>query len=328
VDTAGLRDSDDVIEVEGLRRARMEMSRADFVLYVVDATRGYGPGEVAQLPTGTATLIVWNKVDLPEAQALPPAEDRPAIAVSALLGAGLPELREQLKAAAGYQSDSSAWSARRRHVDALARAQSLFELAEARLSERAPLSWSRRSCARRTRRSARSRARSRTTRSSARCSPRSVSEVMRRPRRPSSRGGDRRVCRESAFRQSDAGPPRDRSSRKYAAGWQGGIDHLPTTLDGVACTSPESATTAWRSWDVARQTFERRVAVLRSRRESRPGGRPTPCTSRSVTAFLGFHAADMSKIARRKAWRRCRQRPCGRYAARSTWDFGGGASPF
>jgi tRNA modification GTPase len=137
VDTAGLRDSDDVIEVEGLRRARMEMSRADFVLYVVDATRGYGAGEVAQLPTGTATLIVWNKVDLPEAQALPPAEDRPAIAVSALLGAGLPELREQLKAAAGYQSDSSAWSARRRHVDALARAQSLFELAEARLSERA-----------------------------------------------------------------------------------------------------------------------------------------------------------------------------------------------
>ena len=137
VDTAGLRDSDDVIEVEGLRRARMEMSRADFVLYVVDATRGYGPGEVAQLPTGTATLIVWNKVDLPEAQALPPAEDRPAIAVSALLGAGLPELREQLKAAAGYQSDGSAWSARRRHVDALARAQSLFELAEARLSERA-----------------------------------------------------------------------------------------------------------------------------------------------------------------------------------------------
>jgi len=137
VDTAGLRDSDDVIEVEGLRRARMEMSRADFVLYVVDATRGYGPGEVAQLPTGTATLIVWNKVDLPEAQALPPAEDRPAIAVSALLGAGIPELREQLKAAAGYQSDSSAWSARRRHVDALARAQSLFELAEARLSERA-----------------------------------------------------------------------------------------------------------------------------------------------------------------------------------------------
>lgn len=137
VDTAGLRDTDDVIEIEGLRRARMEMSRADFVLYVVDAVRGYGPGELAQLPAGTATLVVWNKVDLPEARPLPPPEDRPALAVSALTGSGLPELREQLKAAAGYQSEGSAWSARRRHVDALARAQSLFELAEARLSERA-----------------------------------------------------------------------------------------------------------------------------------------------------------------------------------------------
>jgi tRNA modification GTPase len=49
----------------------------------------------------------------------------------------LPQLREQLKAAAGYQSESGAWSARRRHLDALARAQSLFEVAEGRLGERA-----------------------------------------------------------------------------------------------------------------------------------------------------------------------------------------------
>jgi tRNA modification GTPase len=136
-DTAGLRDTDDVIEIEGLRRARMEMSRADLVLYVVDATRGFADGEVAQLPTGTATLVVWNKVDLPEAQPVPVLEDRPALPVSALTRSGLPELREQLKAAAGYQSESGAWSARRRHLDALARAQSLFELAEARLGEHA-----------------------------------------------------------------------------------------------------------------------------------------------------------------------------------------------
>jgi tRNA modification GTPase len=136
-DTAGLRDTDDVIEMEGLRRARIEMSRADLVLYVVDAARGFVPGEEAALPTGTATLVVWNKVDLPDAQPAPAPEDRPALAVSALTGAGLPALRDHLKAAAGYQSDGSAWSARRRHVDALARAQSLFELAEARLSEKA-----------------------------------------------------------------------------------------------------------------------------------------------------------------------------------------------
>jgi tRNA modification GTPase len=137
VDTAGLRDTKDVIEIEGLRRARLEMSRADLVLYVVDAVRGFQPGESAALPEGAATLLVWNKVDLPDALPAPELEDRPVVAVSALTGDGLPALREQLKAAAGYQSESGAWSARRRHLDALARAQSLFEVAEGRLGERA-----------------------------------------------------------------------------------------------------------------------------------------------------------------------------------------------
>jgi tRNA modification GTPase len=137
VDTAGLRDTDDVIEIEGLRRARMEMSHADLVLYVVDATRGFVEGELAQLPAGTASVIVWNKSDLRGARKPPTLEDRPAIALSALTGDGLPALREQLKAAAGYQSESGAWSARRRHLDALERAKSLFELATARLGERA-----------------------------------------------------------------------------------------------------------------------------------------------------------------------------------------------
>ena len=137
VDTAGLRDTDDVIEIEGVRRARMEMSRADLVLYVVDATLGFAAGEQATLPGGTTTLVVWNKVDLPDARPVPVLEDRPAIAVSALTGEGMEMLREQLKSAAGYQSESGAWSARRRHLDALARAQSLFEVAQGRLAERA-----------------------------------------------------------------------------------------------------------------------------------------------------------------------------------------------
>jgi len=137
VDTAGLRESDDVIEIEGLRRARMEISRADLVLYVVDATRGLPAAEAAALPAGTATLVVWNKTDLPDAMPVPTLEERPAIPLSALTGAGLAELRDQLKAAAGYQSEAGAWSARRRHLDALGRAQSLFELAEGRLAERA-----------------------------------------------------------------------------------------------------------------------------------------------------------------------------------------------
>jgi tRNA modification GTPase len=138
VDTAGLRASADVVEIEGVRRARAEIGRADLVLYVVDATLGLGDDEQAELPAGAATLIVWNKIDLPGAYPAPPLANLPVVAVSATAGAGLPALREQLKSAAGYQADAGGvFSARRRHLDALGRAQSLFELAAARLAERA-----------------------------------------------------------------------------------------------------------------------------------------------------------------------------------------------
>lgn len=138
VDTAGLRDTTDAIEVEGVRRARAEIGRADLVLYVVDAVRGLDDDERAALPAGAAALIVWNKTDLPDARPVPALESHPVISVSMLTGAGLPALREQLKSAAGYQADATGvFSARRRHLDALTRAQSLFELAAARLAERA-----------------------------------------------------------------------------------------------------------------------------------------------------------------------------------------------
>jgi tRNA modification GTPase len=104
---------------------------------VVDATRGFSAMEESALPAGTASIVVWNKMDLPDAVPPPVVEDGPLLPVSALTGSGLAALREQLKSAAGYQADSGAYSARRRHLDALARAQSLFELAEARLGERA-----------------------------------------------------------------------------------------------------------------------------------------------------------------------------------------------
>jgi tRNA modification GTPase len=138
VDTAGLRDSTDAIEVEGVRRARAEAARADLVLYVVDATAGLDAAERAAMPAESATVIVWNKTDLPQAQSAPGlGEGTPVVALSARTGAGLPQLREQLKCAAGFQGvEAGVFSARRRHLDALARAESLFSLAEARLGER------------------------------------------------------------------------------------------------------------------------------------------------------------------------------------------------
>ncbi len=138
VDTAGLRESADDVEAEGVRRARAEISRADLVLYVVDATAGLDAGERGSLPADTAVLVIWNKTDLPDSPEPPALERHPVVALSALTGAGLDALREQLKSAAGYRADpAGAFSARRRHLDALARAQSRFELAGARLAESA-----------------------------------------------------------------------------------------------------------------------------------------------------------------------------------------------
>jgi tRNA modification GTPase len=137
IDTAGLRDTADAVEVEGVRRARTEIRRADLLLYVVDATVGLQAGELAALGDGPPLTLIWNKIDLPAAQAAPAVQE-PVLPLSALTGAGLPALREQLKAAAGYQpGDGGVFSARRRHLVALTRAHSLFELAGTRLSERA-----------------------------------------------------------------------------------------------------------------------------------------------------------------------------------------------
>ena len=82
VDTAGLRDSDDPVEAEGIRRARARMASADLVVEVVDAAQPQG--------SGTANgLVVANKTDLQPAPA-------GSLGVSALTGAGIEELRREL----------------------------------------------------------------------------------------------------------------------------------------------------------------------------------------------------------------------------------------
>ncbi len=123
LDTAGLRDSQDVIETEGMRRARAAMGQADRVLFLVDAAadpEGLAfAGERARLPAGVPVTVVWNKCDL-RGPGLP-AADLPHVAVSARTGAGVDALRSHLLEAAGFQrQDSGLLSARRRHLEALA----------------------------------------------------------------------------------------------------------------------------------------------------------------------------------------------------------------
>ena len=109
------------------------MRRADIVLYLIDSSTGAAQGELEALANDPPVVAVWNKTDI----AAPPA-GHSGIASSALTGAGLPELRERLKTAAGYRAgDAGVFSARRRHLDALARAELLVRSAAARLAARA-----------------------------------------------------------------------------------------------------------------------------------------------------------------------------------------------
>jgi tRNA modification GTPase len=130
VDTAGLRPAMDVVEAEGVRRARNEIARADRVLYVVDTGAGendseHWAAELEQLPAGVPVTLIFNKIDLTGAPArLDDTAKPPRIFISARTGAGLELLRIHLKTSAGYlESESGAFAARRRHLDALNRAR-------------------------------------------------------------------------------------------------------------------------------------------------------------------------------------------------------------
>jgi len=138
MDTAGLRSTSDFIEAEGVRRARAEMSKADLVLYLVDAAVDREGGDGAPhvsaetrgarargVPTNVPMALVFNKIDLLGMPAHIDADARPAeIHVSAKTGEGLDLLRNYLKQLAGFQgADSGTLSARRRHLDALIRAK-------------------------------------------------------------------------------------------------------------------------------------------------------------------------------------------------------------
>jgi tRNA modification GTPase len=134
IDTAGLRAASDPVEAEGIRRARLEIQRADRCLYVVDASAGDAQQQATQLadlPPGVPVTVVYNKIDLHPAP--PPAGDSaapPCVAVSAASGEGLERLRDHLKAIAGCsEGGEGALSARRRHLDALARARTHVQAA-------------------------------------------------------------------------------------------------------------------------------------------------------------------------------------------------------
>lgn len=127
IDTAGLRDSENQIEQEGVRRSWQQIKQADHILLLVDDQPGFSVEDqqiLDQLPDNLEHTIVFNKIDLTGRPAgKQPLETAANIAISTKSGAGMEALREQLKRVMGYQPQGEgSFSARRRHLDALQRA--------------------------------------------------------------------------------------------------------------------------------------------------------------------------------------------------------------
>ncbi len=102
-DTAGLRDSDDPVEQEGVRRACGKIAEADLVLLVIDGHRGIDDDDRSALMRCDENncLIVINKSDLPSVDLPSLPSHLPVISVSASTGAGIDGLRDELRHRAG-----------------------------------------------------------------------------------------------------------------------------------------------------------------------------------------------------------------------------------
>ena len=127
VDTAGLREDPDRVEEEGIRRAREAMSRADAVLWIQDASDD-GDDEIDEpVPDDIPITIVRNKIDLTGEAPGVEHNDRSVVMLSAKTGQGIDEMRKHIGELAAYRNlGEGAFTARRRHVDALQRAARHF----------------------------------------------------------------------------------------------------------------------------------------------------------------------------------------------------------
>ncbi|MEO7073493.1 MAG: tRNA uridine-5-carboxymethylaminomethyl(34) synthesis GTPase MnmE [Rhodanobacter sp.] len=138
-DTAGLRETCDEVEREGVRRARGELQRADVGLLVTDAASADADQMLfAALAPGAQRVVLVNKIDCDGGAA---HEERRGDAhwlwASAKTGVGLDALRAVLKSLAGEGGGEGAFSARRRHVLALQRVDQHLQAAAGQLEHRA-----------------------------------------------------------------------------------------------------------------------------------------------------------------------------------------------
>ncbi len=133
IDTAGLRETQDPIEQEGIRRAKQEMQQADVILYLIDAKDTLVPVEN---PANLPLIFIRNKIDLlAETPSLTEYAGKKVVSLSAKTHWGVDLLKQAIKELIGFGApQESNFSARQRHLDALKRAGNHLEIAFQELS--------------------------------------------------------------------------------------------------------------------------------------------------------------------------------------------------
>ena len=121
-DTAGLRESENPVEREGIRRAWESIGQADVVVYLIAADKGLTDADQRIIDElgDTRLQLVYSKSDLLESDH---RTDPTSLYLSTLTGSGMDLLIDRITGkAADFNQDNHAFMARRRHVDALQRA--------------------------------------------------------------------------------------------------------------------------------------------------------------------------------------------------------------
>lgn len=136
IDTAGIRENPDRIEEEGIRRARKALQNADAVLWIQDASDKSPQALDETVPAGAPVTVVRNKIDKSGEEPGADQDDESLIRLSAKNGEGVDALRQRLRRLAGYRNlGEGAFTARRRHIDALRRAHAHFTTGRKALDE-------------------------------------------------------------------------------------------------------------------------------------------------------------------------------------------------
>jgi tRNA modification GTPase len=121
IDSAGIREAEDVVEAEGVRRARHALKSADIALLVIDLQQPLAPQLALEeeIPEGTICLHVYNKIDLVGQQPVAD-ESKGTVQLCAKSGAGLDLLTAMVRHRAGVaEVTEGSFSARTRHLEAL-----------------------------------------------------------------------------------------------------------------------------------------------------------------------------------------------------------------